>query len=219
MGGENPGAKPRPGTREWRELVLAEHPRAYEPWTAAEDQALRMMFAMGASLSAMSEQHERRRGGIRSRLKHLGLTDPAPDLSADELHAELRRLLHSIGGRSRALVIAAFIDGLPSSDLAARFELDVNHVRDLADRALDRLGRAVLSEGSPELRTFVARAGRFAGPCHSEAAPVGTNPRAVSLLAAVAGACGRVGRNERLTFERVDLRSRAPLVQQAHGRT
>jgi hypothetical protein len=50
------------------------HPRAYMAWTDDEDAALRF-FEQGSTVRELAEMHQRQRGGIRSRLRRLGLIE------------------------------------------------------------------------------------------------------------------------------------------------
>ncbi len=49
------------------------HPRAYEPWTQAEDERLRQCYKHGMAINDLAREFQRKPGGIRSRLKKLGL--------------------------------------------------------------------------------------------------------------------------------------------------
>jgi predicted Holliday junction resolvase-like endonuclease len=49
------------------------HPRAYEPWTKAEDERLRQRYKQGVAINDLAREFQRKPGGIRSRLKKLGL--------------------------------------------------------------------------------------------------------------------------------------------------
>lgn len=48
-------------------------PRAYEPWTKEEDEKLIVEYKSGKTIEELMELFERQRGGIKSRLKKLGL--------------------------------------------------------------------------------------------------------------------------------------------------
>lgn len=50
------------------------HPRAYEPWSAEEDQRLRTQYEEGIDIPELARVFLRQQGAIRSRLKRLGLT-------------------------------------------------------------------------------------------------------------------------------------------------
>jgi hypothetical protein len=62
-----------PGSVEWREAVSEIYPRAYKPWTFQEDEDLRREYADGLTIREIALRHERREGGISSRIKHLEL--------------------------------------------------------------------------------------------------------------------------------------------------
>ena len=49
------------------------YPRAYEPWTDDEESKLIMRYKEGMDITALAEEFERKPGGIRSRLKKVGL--------------------------------------------------------------------------------------------------------------------------------------------------
>lgn len=49
------------------------HPRAYAPWTPHEDEQLRQCYQQGATIRELAQEFQRKPGGIRSRLKKLGL--------------------------------------------------------------------------------------------------------------------------------------------------
>lgn len=53
--------------------IQAEHPKAYAPWTAEEDQELTNLHQSGKSTSTIAGVLQRQPGAIRSRLKKLGL--------------------------------------------------------------------------------------------------------------------------------------------------
>lgn len=55
------------------EQVRKKHPRAYEPWSAEEDQQLRLRRSQRASIDLLAAEFQRKPGAIRSRLKKLGL--------------------------------------------------------------------------------------------------------------------------------------------------
>jgi predicted RNA-binding Zn-ribbon protein involved in translation (DUF1610 family) len=55
------------------EQVKSEHPQAYEPWTAEEDKTLIKLFSEEKGIPEISNRMGRQSGGIRSRLKKLGL--------------------------------------------------------------------------------------------------------------------------------------------------
>lgn len=49
------------------------HPRAYEPWTKSEDERLKQRYQQGVTINNLAKEFQRKPGGIRSRLKKLGL--------------------------------------------------------------------------------------------------------------------------------------------------
>jgi hypothetical protein len=55
------------------ERIRREHPRAYRSWTPVEDGELADRFCRGMSIQELARLHERQAGGIRSRLRKLGL--------------------------------------------------------------------------------------------------------------------------------------------------
>lgn len=57
----------------WLAKLQKEHPRAYEPWTRDEELALQRQFAQGCDINELAELFQRQPGGIRSRLRRLGL--------------------------------------------------------------------------------------------------------------------------------------------------
>lgn len=57
------------------ELIRRKHPNAYRPWTPEEDERLRRFFNIGMNLNELVEALGRQTGGIRSRLKKLGLSE------------------------------------------------------------------------------------------------------------------------------------------------
>ena len=61
------------GTQEWRAQVAEEYPHAYRRWTEAEEDQLAGEVQQGLSIEEIAELHERRVGGIRTRIKKLGL--------------------------------------------------------------------------------------------------------------------------------------------------
>lgn len=54
--------------------IREKHPQAYRPWTEEEEEKLKTMFTRGKQTKEMCEKLGRQPGGIRSRLKKLGLT-------------------------------------------------------------------------------------------------------------------------------------------------
>lgn len=57
------------------EKARSAHPQAYKKWTDQEEMKLRTAFEGGASTKEMAAAHGRQPGGIRSRLRKLGLID------------------------------------------------------------------------------------------------------------------------------------------------
>lgn len=53
--------------------VRDQHPKAYRPWTSDEEEQLKKMFGRGKQMKEISAKLGRQPGGIRSRLKKLGL--------------------------------------------------------------------------------------------------------------------------------------------------
>ena len=60
-----------PGSSEWRDAVSTLYPHAYKPWTFKEDEQLRRECADGLTIREIAQRHERRPGGISSRINHL----------------------------------------------------------------------------------------------------------------------------------------------------
>lgn len=60
-----------PGSEEWRTAVSDLHPRAYLPWSDEEDDQLRKECAEGLTYREIAVIHQRRKGGISSRVAHL----------------------------------------------------------------------------------------------------------------------------------------------------
>ena len=62
--------------QDWKEKLEAmrkDHPNAYKPWTAQQDEDLKLMFIAGKSPSAISKKLGRHEGSIMMRLqKHFG---------------------------------------------------------------------------------------------------------------------------------------------------
>jgi hypothetical protein len=54
-------------------MSLPNQTQAYQPWTAQDDTYLRERFEQGASVTDLADEFGRQPGGIRSRLKKLGL--------------------------------------------------------------------------------------------------------------------------------------------------
>jgi ATP-dependent DNA helicase PIF1 len=55
------------------EIIREKHPQAYRSWTADEEAELKKLFERGKQMKEISEKLGRKPGGIRSRLKKLGL--------------------------------------------------------------------------------------------------------------------------------------------------
>lgn len=55
------------------EKIRKAHPRAYEPWAKVEDERLRQCYEQGAAIRDLAREFQRQPGGIRYRLKKLGL--------------------------------------------------------------------------------------------------------------------------------------------------
>lgn len=53
--------------------IRKNHSRAYMPWTASDDERLKRRYREGASISQLVQEFGRQPGGIRSRLKKLGV--------------------------------------------------------------------------------------------------------------------------------------------------
>jgi hypothetical protein len=49
--------------------------RAYQPWTDEEDQRLQERYNLGLGIQELAVEFQRKPGGIRARLKRLGLMD------------------------------------------------------------------------------------------------------------------------------------------------
>ncbi len=63
-----------PGDYDARMAAIKErHPRAYEKWSAEEDDSLRALHGDGHSLSEIADRLQRQPGAIRSRLTRLGI--------------------------------------------------------------------------------------------------------------------------------------------------
>ena len=52
-----------------------QHPNAYEPWTEKDDERLELLFCQGKSISQLSDEFGRNKGGIESRIKKLELKE------------------------------------------------------------------------------------------------------------------------------------------------
>jgi hypothetical protein len=71
-------------------VIRKEHNQAYAPWSEEDDEYLRNRFLEGASLEDLVSEFGRQPGGIRSRLRKLGLEVPrgASRPAAQEAEAE-----------------------------------------------------------------------------------------------------------------------------------
>ena len=74
------------------ELVRREHPRAYEPWSNAEEQELERLHSIGLNAAEIAAQLERQPGAIRSRLNRMG-NDDADNHILGATHILTQRLL------------------------------------------------------------------------------------------------------------------------------
>ena len=57
------------------ESIRKNHKRAYEPWNKEEEKRLSMLYQEGATIQELAQELQRQPGGIRARLKKLGLTE------------------------------------------------------------------------------------------------------------------------------------------------
>lgn len=64
------------------EAIREKYPQAFTRWQPDEDDRLVAEFHAGRTMAEMVALHGRARGGITSRLIHLGLIDPNPDAPA-----------------------------------------------------------------------------------------------------------------------------------------
>jgi len=53
--------------------IRQKHSRAYEPWSKYDDERLRKLYKEGLNINQLASEFQRQTGGIRSRLKKLGL--------------------------------------------------------------------------------------------------------------------------------------------------
>ena len=53
--------------------IREQYPRAYEPWSAEEDEQLQLRYSQQASIKVLAAEFQRQPGAIQSRLKKLGL--------------------------------------------------------------------------------------------------------------------------------------------------
>ncbi len=63
-------ARPKPFAE-----IREKHPNAYRPWDQVQDEELSKLFIAGTAVSDLMEKFGRKRGGINSRLKKLGLKE------------------------------------------------------------------------------------------------------------------------------------------------
>lgn len=98
--------------------IRARHPRAYAPWSAAEDGRLLAMHRQGAPVAVLAAEFQRRPGAIRSRLAKLTGGESAAETS------EWRRLRPRAGRvwdpSEDTALLAEFDAGMPVEEIAAR---------------------------------------------------------------------------------------------------
>ena len=75
---ERPISSELPGSSPGFDKIRQRHPRAYEKWSAEEDERLRAQYGQGRDVSELAELLGRQPSGIRSRLIKLGLESDAP---------------------------------------------------------------------------------------------------------------------------------------------
>ena len=75
---ERPISSELPGSSSGFDKIRQRHPRAYEKWSAEEDERLRAQYGQGRDVSELAELFGRQLSGIRSRLIKLGLESDAP---------------------------------------------------------------------------------------------------------------------------------------------
>ena len=75
---ECPISSELPGSSPGFDKIRQRHPRAYEKWSAEEDERLRAQYGQGRDVSELAELFGRQPSGIRSRLIKLGLESDAP---------------------------------------------------------------------------------------------------------------------------------------------
>ena len=68
----------RPEAPSSLDKVRQRHPRAYEKWSAEEDERLKEQYGQGRNVSELAELFGRQPSGIRSRLIRLGLEPNVP---------------------------------------------------------------------------------------------------------------------------------------------
>ena len=75
---ERPISSELPGSSPGFDKIRQRHPRAYEKWSAEEDERLRAQYGQGRDVSELAELLGRQPSGIRARLIKLGLESDAP---------------------------------------------------------------------------------------------------------------------------------------------
>ena len=75
---ERPISSELPGSSSGFDNIRQRHPRAYEKWSAEEDERLRAQYGQGRDVSELAELFGRQPSGIRARLIKLGLESDAP---------------------------------------------------------------------------------------------------------------------------------------------
>ena len=75
---ERPISSELPGSSSGFDKIRQRHPRAYEKWSAEEDERLRAQYGQGRDVSELAELLGRQPSGIRARLIKLGLESDAP---------------------------------------------------------------------------------------------------------------------------------------------
>ncbi len=75
---ERPISSELPGSSPGFDKIRQRHPRAYEKWSAEEDERLRAQYGQGRDVSELAELFGRQPSGIRARLIKLGLESNAP---------------------------------------------------------------------------------------------------------------------------------------------
>ena len=75
---ERPISSEFPGSSSGFDNIRQRHPRAYEKWSAEEDERLRAQYGQGRDVSELAELFGRQPSGIRARLIKLGLESDAP---------------------------------------------------------------------------------------------------------------------------------------------
>lgn len=74
--------------------VRLEHPNAYQPWSAEEDQQLTEFFHAGQKTKVMAKFFGRKLGAIRSRLKKLQLIEASAEINPQAHKELLKTFLH-----------------------------------------------------------------------------------------------------------------------------